>query len=168
MWRLSAVMPFYLYADGARRERSTPLSAGATRHDRLPVMTTEATERLLVCVIGVMGADGEMDPKEQTLLQAMAARRGIPAARLQALQARVEVDGNIRAIEAGDVETNYEFLRALVRMCLADGKVTRQERQLIGALVEHMAYREADISLMITKERSALYRQSKQVLKARG
>ena len=109
-----------------------------------------------------------MDPKEQALLQAMAARRGIPAARLQALQARVEVDGNIRAIEAGDVETNYEFLRALVRMCLADGKVTRQERQLIGALVEHMAYREADISLMITKERSALYRQSKQVLKARG
>ena len=167
-WRLSAVTPFYLYSDGVRRERSPEQGAGSGQVDRLPVMSIEATEQLLLCVIGVMGADGEVSPKEQSLLQAMAARRGIPAERLQILQARVGEDGEIRAIEAGEAEVNRAFLRALVRMCLADGKVTRQERQLIKALVAHMSYREADISQVINQERATLYRQSKQLLKLRN
>ena len=167
-WRLCVVTPFYLYAEGVRQEREPGRTDDSNGSAPLPVMSIQDTERLLLCVIGVMGADGEVAPKEQSLLQGMAARRGITAERLLILQARVREDGEIRAIESGELEINREFLRALVRMCLADGKVTQQERKLIKSLVAHMSYRDADINQVINQERAILYRQSKQQLKLRN
>ncbi|MDF3131037.1 TIM44-like domain-containing protein [Kiritimatiellaeota bacterium B1221] len=130
--------------------------------------SAEASESLLAATIQLMLADGHIDGKELQLLQKTANRRGIPPEDLDRMiqQAR---NGTYRAapLQPNDYEQSTEFLRELVRMCLADGKVVPAERKLLHALVAHLGYANADLDIMIRKERTALYQSAKSQRRAR-
>jgi tellurite resistance protein len=163
-WVLTDVRPFLLYT-GAMPGRRGADEDGDGQPDLLPLLTRRDSEKLLRCVVGVMLADGELDARERKLLGKMAQRRGFSDAWVETVIAEVRAEGSVSAPVAGTYEENAEFLRALVVMCLADGKVTREERQLIKALVAHMNYASADISQCIAKERTSAYRAARKELR---
>jgi len=158
-WVLAKVEPYYVYSMRRAQTVEQPLERPLDSH-----LSDEDNRRLIQCAAAVMLADGEIDPKEEQLLTSMAERRNINRDELQSLINQVRADGITIPIAVGDNAGNYEFIKALVRMCLADGKVTAQERAMIQSLVHHMGYLDADIDIMIAEERARLYREARATL----
>lgn len=123
------------------------------------------SESLMACAAGVMLADGEIDAKEQKLLSQMAQARGISQQKLDMIIKGIKSEG-LHIPNPNTPQAAKEFLRSMVRMCLADGKVTKDERNLIKQLVPKMNYTDLDIDMMIKEERRNLYLQAKSSLKA--
>ena len=132
----------------------------------VPLLSRRDNEHLLTCAIAVMNADGNVDPQEMKRLRKMAAKRNIGDDRLNELIRSVRQEGEAYMPESGPSRRNREFLRAMVVMCLSDGDISPQERRLIKTLVKRMEYSDLDIDQMIKEERSRLYRESRQILKA--
>ncbi|WFB37422.1 TIM44-like domain-containing protein [Kiritimatiellota bacterium B12222] len=130
--------------------------------------SAEASEALLAATIQIMLADGHIDGKELQLLQKTAKRRGIP---LEDLDRMIQETRNgthrVAPFQSDSYEQSSEFLKELVRMCLADGKVVPAERKLLHSLVAHLGYANADLDIMIRKERRNLYQSAKSQRHAR-
>lgn len=142
--------------------------AGAPQATPVPAAPRSPKEReaLLRCVIAIMIADGEMDPREQAQLERMAAKHRVSAERLRELVSQVRAEGQVSVPQLDDWELRRAFFRALVQMCLADGNVSSSERRILQALTAQLGYKDVDIDLMITRERTELYAASKALLKA--
>ena len=119
-------------------------------------------ETIIACSAAVMLIDGNISEKESTLLQKMAANRGITPEKLNTIVATLKEHG-LHIPNPKNREEAHEFLKCMVRMCLADGKVVSQEKQLITQLVSRMGYTDIDINQMIKKERAELYKTAKTV-----
>jgi len=158
-WVLESVAPFGGFAWAAAEPASNAPFAGVQ-------LSQQEREALLQCVIAVMLADGVMDPSEEKLLAKMAAKRGLPPARLNELVLEVQKERELRLPQVDDWERRNAFFKALVQMCLADGNVSDSERQVLRKLVVHMGYADVDIDRMISKERADLYAASKATIKA--
>jgi len=61
----------------------------------------------------------------------------------------------------GNTPENMAFLRSLIIMCLADGKVVKAERDTIRALVSHMQYTDFDVDYAIRRETARLYAEAR-------
>jgi uncharacterized Zn finger protein (UPF0148 family) len=119
-------------------------------------------ETIMGCTVAVMLIDGNIDEKENKLLQKMAVNRGITPVKLDSIVTSIKEHG-LHIPNPKSRDEAQEFLKCMVRMCLADGKVTSQEKQLIKQLVSRMNYTDIDIDQMIKKERNSLYKAAKQV-----
>jgi len=168
-WVLARVRPFTGaplvtgtgYASSVARELGI---AALGPRVSLPRLSPVENEALLACAAAVMRADGHVDPRERMRLVQMAAGRGIPEERLDALTGAAG-DAGACLPEEGDPLRKQEFLRSLVIMCLADGNVSRSERAVIQRLGERLGYGSHDIDRLIRQDRAALYRESR---RARG
>jgi uncharacterized tellurite resistance protein B-like protein len=131
-------------------------------HDSTQSLSKFDNETIMSCTVAVMLIDGNIDDKENKLLQKMAANRKVTPERLNSIIESVKEHG-LHIPNPKSRDEAHEFLKCMVRMCLADGKVTSQEKQLIKQLVSRMNYTDIDIDLMIKKERNSLYKAAKQV-----
>jgi uncharacterized Zn finger protein (UPF0148 family)/uncharacterized tellurite resistance protein B-like protein len=119
-------------------------------------------EAIIGCSVAVMLIDGNISEKENNILQNMAKKRGISQEKLNSITATIQEHG-LHIPNPKTKNEALEFLKCMVRMCLADGKITSQEKQLIKQLVIKMDYTDIDIEQMIKKERTQLYKDAKEV-----
>ena len=115
-------------------------------------------EHAMQCLIAIMLADGVISDAEMKYLEKMAKKRGITADKLQLLITRVKDNQEIDMFNSNDRGEQHEFLRMLVKMCLADGSVNSAERKLLKQLVSRFGYMDVDIDVFINKERNEIYR----------
>ncbi len=163
-WVLSDIQPFFTFAVKFKDALKTKAACASTDIFESRLSKRE-NEQLLQCAAAVMLADGIIDPKEEKALKKMAGRRGITDTRLKELIENLRINGIVKLPESLKGQEGHEFTKALVQMCLADGNVSRSEKELIKSLVKHMSYKDVDIDRMIATERNRLYQQSKQVIK---
>jgi hypothetical protein len=113
-----------------------------------------------------LAADGSVDDRERAFLTAYARRRGLDSGRVDqyisaAMERRLEVPAPKSGAEA------EEMLRGLIRMCLADGVVSDQERALLAAFGRRLGLHDQELRTMIKEERLALQARAAQAVAER-
>jgi len=94
-------------------------------------------ERLLSLMVAMAKADGEVDQKEWAMLRMASGRWGIPWETVEAaLNAAADTPAE-PPFAKGSAEAE-SFLRDVVQLMLADGKVDAKEKKLLKLLVPHL------------------------------
>ena len=130
----------------------------------VPVLSKFDNESIVSCAAAIMLSDGIIDDKEHRLLEKMALSKGISPQKLSMIIKTVQEKG-LYIPHPKTTEAAKEFLKCLIRMCLADGKIKPSEQTMLKKLVSKMGYSDIDINMMIKKERSKLYSTAKSVIK---
>ena len=121
-------------------------------------------ELILSSMTKAMYADGEVDDKEMETLKSFAARRNISDEQLNAILETVKSDQDTLPVPGNKNEAR-EILGAMARMTLADGKLSRDEKNLLQAFGESQGLVWADVKLIISQQKAKLYREAKQAIK---
>jgi len=122
-------------------------------------------EHAIQCMIAIMFADGVVDEKETKYLKKMAKQKGISMDRLQQLIDQVHSDKKIEMFNSTDRMEQINFIKMIIRMCLADGVINGAERKLLKTLAARFGYLDADINVYIRKERNEMLQATKAELK---
>ncbi len=160
-WVLSKIQVFSGYPAISHYEafQRTPVQT-----EGVPVLSQFDNESIISCAAAIMLSDGEIDEREQTLLEQMAYSKGVSQQKLAMIVKTVQERGlDIPCPQS--TEAAKEFLRCMVRMCLADGKISSSEQVMLKNLVSKMGYTDIDVNMMINKERSKLYSHARTVIK---
>ncbi len=129
-----------------------------------PSLSKFDNESIVSCAVAIMLSDGIIDDKEQVLLEKMASSKGVSPQKLAMIIKTVQEKG-LHIPNPETAEAAQEFLKCMVRMCLADGKITSSEQLMLKNLVSKMGYSDIDINLIVKKERSKLYSKAKNIIK---
>ncbi|MBD3277591.1 MAG: hypothetical protein GF388_04760 [Candidatus Aegiribacteria sp.] len=121
-------------------------------------------ELILSSMTKAMYADGEVDEKEMETLKSFAARRNISDEELDAILETVKSDQDTLPVPGNKSEAR-EILSAMARMTLADGKLSRDEKNLLQAFGESQGLVWADVKLIISQQKAKLYREAKQAIR---
>jgi len=159
-WVLDGMQPFGMWQRPAPPAAPPDEKPGLDWGDDLP-----PAEAVSVLAAG-LGAQGTVDPREKAFLLAYAARRDIEASRAEellqaALAKRLDVPLPADGTEAESI------LRGLIRMSLADGRITDEERALLAAFAGRVGLFPKEVDAMIAEERAALHAKAKDVLAGR-
>lgn len=119
---------------------------------------------LAAWMVGVMVADGEIDPRERELLETFALRRGLTSQQIDQLARSAEA-GGLEAPAPATPEETRQWLEAMAEVALADGLITKPERAALAALGSHVGYSHYDINQIILRTRSRLYKASRENLR---
>ena len=115
---------------------------------------------ILSAMVASMYADGEVDAKEMDILRGFAEARGIPDETL---------NGIIETVRSGDgtlpspsnPQEVREVLAAMVRMALADGRLSKDEKEMLEAYGEANGLAWADVKLILAQQKAILFAQAK-------
>lgn len=114
----------------------------------------------LAIMIGTMISDGHVDAREMAFAQAYSRKHRIPPERLkQMLQAAR--GGRLEVPRPKGVAESKTFLKGIIHMSLADGKISRHELKTLTAFGAQLKMQPTQIQQMINKERGELYRKAK-------
>lgn len=130
-----------------------------------PVFSYETNIQLLSGLIAVMNADGVTSESELSLLYKMAANRGVSNKETSALIESIRKKDFVPFVPDKREEVKF-FFRAMIKMCLMDGKVDSSERKLLKKNFSKFGYVDYDINFMIKKEKSIEFRLAREKLKA--
>ncbi|HXS99810.1 MAG TPA: TIM44-like domain-containing protein [Elusimicrobiota bacterium] len=160
-WVLDDMQPFGMWMRPQAPAAAPDEKPGLDWGDDLP-----AAEAVSVLAAG-LAAQGVVDAREKAFLLAYAARRDIEASRAEellqaALQKRLDVPVPTSGAEAESI------LRGLIRMSLADGRISDEERALMSAFGGRVGLTAKDLDDLIKEERSKLHAQAKETLAAAG
>lgn len=110
---------------------------------------------LLAWLVQLSVCDGEISPREELILTKTAKSRHIPYNDLKHMIAAA-VAGNLQTgMPQSDKEARH-WLRALVRLAWADGKITREEMVLIKKVAKRLEFADSDIKAIIKEEKAVL------------
>ena len=124
---------------------------------------TNAPE-LLSAMARMMAVDGELHAKEKEQLTRLATRRGFDQERLnQVFTAALADNSSVYLPE--EPRAARAFMDHLIRMALADGTLTKEEKALIMQLGQQVGWIAADVNVAIARSRNALYRQAQEALR---
>lgn len=123
-----------------------------------------AATGLLCWMVKVAQEDGQVDPRERELLFATAARRHVEPEAVEAML-RAAQDGSLQAPEPSGPEETRSWLSAMVRMALADGRITGEEWQMLRAVGQRLDLSPADLRLIVSKTQREMYQEAKQALR---
>lgn len=139
-WVLARAEPFELWA--ARSRAQTTLSPGSptAAAPRDSVLDAAERQRLLYTMAAMAAADGAVDDRERRMLKLCAERWGVPFENVElALNADPALFQRLMPPKGPGSES---FLRSLVQVALADGKVDRQERRMLEAAAARLGLAE--------------------------
>ena len=162
-WVLESVSAFNGFAVQSSAKQPLPNAPTAAPIDMQ--VSAKEQEGMIQCLAAIMLADGEIDPREEHQLKKMAAKHKIAPQRLYELVHQVQEGEEVDVPAMEEWEQRNAFFRGLVQMCLIDGNVSHSERRILKSIISRFGYSDIDINTMITKERGALYKASKQAIK---
>jgi uncharacterized tellurite resistance protein B-like protein len=144
---------------------AAPPSA-ANSDDEYGWASSLSADAALRVMTSAMMADGKIEPEEQRYLIEFARTHGVSPE---------TVSGLIDAAEGGRLELPTPqnqgeacaFLRGVVVMSLADGKVSSEERRAIDACAQSLSLTRVEVDDLIERERARLYEQAKAALARR-
>ncbi len=102
-----------------------------------------------------MLADGEESLAEKAFLEAYAKSRGLPPAKAASISTAARA-GLLDAPKAENGAQAETLLRGMIRMSLADGVVTEDERAALHSFAARFGLGPDDVTLMIVEEQTAL------------
>lgn len=102
-----------------------------------------------------MLADGELAVREREYLQAYGRARGVPDEAVERIMAAAR-SGQLDAPQPADGAQAEAMLRGLARASLADGLVSPDERQALGAFGARFGLAPGDVDALVAEERTAL------------
>lgn len=160
-WVLDDIRPFSGYPQIEMEEAAHSIySQPSEVSDKVKLDCIDA-DAVLGCAAAIMMSDGEIDDKETELLKSFAESKKVSSERLALI---------IDSVKAGTFECSLpegaaakEFIRAMILMCLADGKVTSSERNMLESFAGKLSIPLNTVYEMMRKERSALYKKVKQL-----
>ena len=160
-WVLDDIRPFSGYPRVETEEVTHNIYSHQSEvSDKLKLDCVDA-DAVLGCAAAIMMSDGEIDEKETELLKSFAQSKKVSEERLNLI---------IDSVKAGTFEFSLpegaaarEFIRAMVMMCLADGKVTSGERRMLESFATKLSIPLSTVYEMMRKERSALFKKVKQL-----
>lgn len=160
-WVLAELVPFGMWRRPEAAATAPDEAPGLDWGDDLP-----PAEAVSVLAAG-LGAHGVVDPREKAFLLAYADRRGVEASRAEAmLQAALAKRLDVPVPTSGPEAES--ILRGLIRMSLADGRISDDERALLAAFGGRARLSAKDVDAMIKEERAALHVRAKDALAGRS
>jgi uncharacterized membrane protein YebE (DUF533 family) len=122
---------------------------------------------LLRWTVAMMLADGKIDDRELEVIKDIAIKRDINESRLQKIMAELQGAANPvdHVMQTSPRQADHQLLRLLVRVALADGNISDEERSMLLAIGQKLKLVAADVDMLVTKERAALYREAKDILR---
>ena len=160
-WVLDDIRPFSGYPRVEMEEVTHNIySQPSEVSDKLKLDCIDAAA-VLGCAAAIMMSDGEIDAKEAELLKSFAQSKKVSGDRLTLI---------VDSVKAGTFEFSppegaaaREFIRAMILMCLADGKVTSGERRMLESFAAKLSVPLSTVYEMMRKERSALFKKARQL-----
>ncbi|MFA7230433.1 MAG: TIM44-like domain-containing protein [Victivallaceae bacterium] len=114
-------------------------------------------ESVLAGIVAVMLVDGSAQ-EEEAMLKTFAVQNGIPAERFELIVNSVK-DGALQIELPDDHLSAAEYMRAMISMCLADGKITAAEKTFMKKIATALGYSDLDINQMVKRKRMELFQQ---------
>lgn len=118
---------------------------------------------LLSSLVLVLYANGEVSEQEQALLDEFVKHRRIPRQVLDDVLAAAKA-GQLDMLVPDETLDASDWINKLIEMCLADGEVCEQERQLLINFGEKFNILPIDIELRIKQIQRKMYVKNKQIL----
>ncbi len=100
-------------------------------------------------------ADGDVDPREYAMLQQIAERHAIPRARLDQFISAGRA-GQLQTPQPGNLEEAMLWIRAMAMAAMADGRVDKEEVELLRGIGAPFGMTDADLKLLLTQAVAAL------------
>ena len=152
-WVLTSVVPFgeWQRPGGVTATQAMPAVAGLDWGAEMSPADAFAV------LARAMLADGESSLAERAFLEAYAKSRDLPPVKAAEIVAAARA-GLLDAPKAQDGVQAEILLRGMIRMSLADGVVTEDERAALHSFAARFSLRPDDITLMIAEEREAMAR----------
>lgn len=116
--------------------------------------------------IAMMLADGHIDSKELKIIYDLGIRRGVSKNGIDNLIEDIKKEKNPveYVMQSADLPLDVDLMRMLIRIAYSDGKVTKEEVEMIRLVGRKMNLDENAIKKLLTDERMNLYRMSKAVI----
>ena len=119
---------------------------------------------LLAAMAKMVMSDGELHPRERKLITNMANRRGVKGERLDHILATASASTDPIQVPKSP-ELSRQFMDQLIRAALIDGRITRQEQQILLQVSKRLNWAIADLKHAIARNRSDLFKQSKAIIR---
>ena len=109
-------------------------------------------------------SDGELHPRERKYVTEMANRRGVKGERLDQILATAAASNQPIKVPQSP-EAGRLFMDQLIRAALIDGRITRQEQQILLTASARFNWSKADLKYALARNRTALFKQSKAIIR---
>ena len=156
-WNLETIQPFSNYSPPVAAADDGSIKIDGCEMTPSLMLRHLDMDNLLATAASLMLTDGEMAPAEYQLLKDYAAARHYDEKRLQCLIESIK-EHTLEITLPEERENQEFFLRCLIRMSLADGKVTAEEQKLLSQIAAEMNLTDYELKLKINQERALLYR----------
>lgn len=151
-WVMEKIDIFGGYRQSAQVKEDIP----AGMYSEISSMNDRDALSLIACAASMMLADGDVDKRERKLLDKYASLRGVGQEQLEQLLASLR-EGTMNVTLPEDKANGMHFIKCLALMCLADGKVTKEERAFLHRIATYAGIPVAEADLVISTERKKLY-----------
>ncbi len=118
--------------------------------------------------IAMMLADGVIDPSEKEIIYEYGQRRGVNKTNIDNLIEEIKSQPSPiqYVVNSTDLPSDdIELMRMLIRVAYADGKVTKEEIDMLKIVGKMLKMTEDQIKSLLTEEKLRLYRMSKAIVK---
>ncbi|MDE0938254.1 MAG: TIM44-like domain-containing protein, partial [Mariniblastus sp.] len=119
---------------------------------------------LLTAMAKMVMSDDELHPRERKLITQMANRRGVKGERLDQILATASASTDPIQIPQSPEEGRL-FMDQLIRAALIDGRITRQEQQILLRVSKQFNWSHADLKYAVARNRTKLFKQSKAIIR---
>ena len=130
---------------------------------RLEAERLASDPALLAAMAKMVMSDGELHPRERKFIVGMANRRGVKGDRLKQILATAAASTDPIQVPQSP-ELRRQFMDQLIRAALIDGRITRQEQQILLQVSTKLNWSKADLKIAVARNRSALFKQSKAII----
>jgi uncharacterized tellurite resistance protein B-like protein len=115
----------------------------------------------------MVNADHEISERERSTLQRFAERQGVPLPRLNAM-IDAALHGALDLPRPVDAQQARVWLSAMADMSLADGKVTREEFDLLSNAGSQLGFDRGKIKELLSQRKQRLYQDARARLRNNG
>ena len=115
---------------------------------------------LVTWASSLVEVDGHLDPRERVALTGLAERLGVSAARLEELRDTEGGDGSSVPVPRDEAEAQ-QWLRALVELALADGRISGPEQRFLRRAAASLGLGRRALDGLVGSVRSELYREAR-------
>jgi predicted lipid-binding transport protein (Tim44 family)/uncharacterized tellurite resistance protein B-like protein len=167
-WVLTQVLPMASAEATALlmrlREHAVSAAVAANLPQSPAFAVTPSDLTLLAWAVKMACADGDLDPKEQALLQQIAERHHIPQSRLDQLISAAGA-GKLETPQPASLPEARRWLHAMATAAMSDGRITREEVDLLRTIGSPFGMTDADLKVLLSQARSELYADARAALR---
>jgi len=163
-WVLTSIMPFTTYKSTVKVAPVDEPAAAANLGDSATKAESLDKEQLMAVIIESMLDDNVIDENEQAVLTEFLQHMNMSVEHINQLMNGIR-DGSYTVSTPTKAVEQKELLAEIVKLCLLDASISKTERKVLESLSNKFGYAQADLKMLIKKQRGELYKEGKVYLK---